>query len=265
MRNSTVVVRAAVAAGLLFGASVAGAADLPARSYYATPPMFAAAYDWSGFYLGANGGIGGERNCWTVTNVAFGVPLIPNAAAGCNYGNNVVAGGQAGYRWQSDAVVFGIEAQGDWANLKGSNISQANALFTDQSKVDGLGLFTGQIGYVWNNALLYVKGGGAVTADTYNRLGVASGVVFDQASATRWGGVAGVGVEFAFARNWSVGVEYDHLFMGNASNTLISTGLGVNNLVPAGGVGRVMNIGQDVDMVTARINYRFGGPVVPRY
>ena len=69
----------------------------------------------------------------------------------------------------------------------------------------------------------------------------------------------------AFAPNWSVGFEYDHLFMGTDNKTFISTGLGVNNLVPAGGIGRAMNISQDVDMVTARINYRFGGSIVPRY
>ncbi len=32
------------------------------------------------------------------------------------------------------------------------------------------GLFTGQVGYAWNNALLYVKGGAAVVADKYDRL-----------------------------------------------------------------------------------------------
>ena len=56
-----------------------------------------------------------------------------------------------------------------------------------------------------------------------------------------------------------------HLFMGNNNKTFTSTGFGAGNLVPAGGIRRAMNIGQDADMVTARINYRFGGPLVPRY
>jgi outer membrane immunogenic protein len=35
--------------------------------------------------------------------------------------------------------------------------------------------------------------------------------------------------------------------------------------IPAGSVFRTDTIRQDVDMVAARINYRFGGPVVARY
>ena len=113
--------------------------------------------------------------------------------------------------------------------------------------------------------LLYLKGGAAVAGDKYNGLGTASGIVFDQAKETRWGGTVGAGVEYAFAPNWSVGVEYDHLFMGNANNTFISTGMGPNNNAAAGTADRIVNIRQDVDMVTARINYRFGGPLIAKY
>ena len=40
--------------------------------------------------------------------------------------------------------------------------------------------------------------------------GALAGVTGDD---TRWGGTIGVGLEYAFAPNWSVGVEYNHLFM----------------------------------------------------
>jgi outer membrane immunogenic protein len=265
MRNSNLTVGITAAIGIIFGSGVASAADLPAWSYTKAPPMVMAAYDWSGFYIGANGGWGQERSCETLTNGALSVPVAP-ARAGCNSGSGAVIGGQYGYRWQRSAFVFGVEAQGDWTNLKGANVSQVNALVTNQSKVNGLGLFTGQAGYSWNNALFYVKGGAAVAADKYNGLGTGTGIVFDQASETRFGGTAGAGIEFGFTPNWSVGVEYDHLFMGSNNKTFISTGLGgLNNPVPGGGVERAMNIGQDVDMVTARINYRFGGPLIAKY
>ena len=176
-----------------------------------------------------------------------------------------MAGGQFGYRWQASNWVFGVEAQGDWANLKGSNISLGNPSVTNRSQVDGLGLFTAQAGYAFSNVLVYLKGGAAVAADKYNGLGTASGIAFDQAKETRWGGTVGAGVEFAFAPNWSAGVEYDHLFMGNANNTFVSTGMGPNNNVAAGVADRIVNIRQDVDMVTARISYRWGNPTGPRY
>ena len=81
------------------------------------------------------------------------------------------------------------------------------------------------------------------------------------ASATRWGGAVGVGFEYGFAPNWSFGVEYDHLFMGDANNSF--------SFVNPWLAGALNNrISQDVDMLTLRINYRFGGygaPVAARY
>jgi outer membrane immunogenic protein len=238
------------------------AADIPfARPF--VPSVVAAAYDWSGFYIGANGGWSGDSKCWGLTN--NGAPIAPTANVGCSRGSGGVAGGQIGYRWQADAFVFGLEAQGDWANLKGSSPSLINGLVTNQSQVNAFGLFTGQAGYAWNNALLYVRGGAAVASDKYSGLGTATGIVFDQASEKLWGGAVGAGVEFGFSPNWSASVGYDHLFMGRASNTFISTGLGPNNMVPAGGLERIVNIRQDVDMVTAHINYRWGNPAAPRF
>jgi outer membrane immunogenic protein len=176
-----------------------------------------------------------------------------------------VVGGQIGYRWQSAGWVFGLEAQGDWADLKGSNGSVFIPNWTNNSKIEAIGLFTGQVGYAWNNVLWYVKGGAAVTDDKYRGTVTTTlpGVLFDSASESRWGGVVGTGLEFGFAPNWSLAVEYDHLFMGNRDITFTSAGVLAG--IPAGSIFRTDSIRQDVDMVTARVNYRFGGPAVGRY
>jgi outer membrane immunogenic protein len=240
-------------------AAPASAADLAARPYKAPPPMVAI-YDWSGFYIGANGGGGWSHKCWDVTN--FRGPVTP-FREGCHDATGGVVGGQIGYRWQSAGWVFGLEAQGDWADLKGSNVSVFIPGWTNHSKIEALGLFTGQVGYAWNNVLWYVKGGAAVTDDKYFGTVTTTGALFDSASETRWGGVVGTGLEFGFAPNWSVAVEYDHLFMGN--RTITATSAGVLAGIPAGSIFRTDSIRQDVDMVTARINFRFGGPAVARY
>jgi outer membrane immunogenic protein len=240
-------------------AAPASAADLAARPYTKAPPIVTAPfYNWSGFYIGINGGGGSSHKCWDITTVA-GIPVSPSVAEGCHNATGGLVGGQIGYRWMSGPVVFGLEAQGDWADLKGSNLSSPAALtpaVTNQSRIDGIGLFTGQVGYAWNNVLWYLKGGGAVTHDKYNGLVSGTGFVIDSASETRWGGAVGTGLEFGFAPNWSVAVEYDHLFMGNRSLTFNAFGL-VNT--------RVDSIKQDVDMGTVRVNYTFGGPVVAKY
>ena len=52
-------------------AAPASAADLAARPYTkAPPPMITPIYDWTGFYIGANGGWGQSRNCWDFVDVA---------------------------------------------------------------------------------------------------------------------------------------------------------------------------------------------------
>jgi outer membrane immunogenic protein len=243
-------------------AAPAVAADLPARTYTKAPPYIPpVVYDWSGFYIGGNGGWGSSHKCFDITNFPpRGGPLAA-FREGCRDATGGVVGGQIGYRWQSAGWVFGLEAQGDWADLKGSNVSLFIPAWTNQSKIDSFGLFTGQVGYAWNNVLWYVKGGGAVTHDKYQGVFNPTGTLFDSASETRWGGTVGTGLEFGFAPNWSVAVEYDHLFMGNHSLNFTSTGL----LTPAGTVFRTDNIRQNVDLITARINWHFGGPAVARY
>ena len=202
--------------------------------------------------------------CWDVTN--FRTPITP-FGEGCHNATGGTIGGQIGYRWQASNWVFGLEAQGNWADLNGSNASIFVPRWTNNSKIEAFGLFTGQVGYAWNNVLWYVKGGAAVTDDAYR--GTVSptfplaGTVFDDVRETRWGGVVGTGVEIGFAPNWSVAAEYDHLFMGNRDLTFVSRGVLAN--IPARAVFRTDTIRQDVDLVTVRVNYRFGGPVIPKY
>ena len=150
---------------LIAFAAPAAAADLAARPYTKAPAMIAAVYDWSGFYIGANGGWGSSHNCYTNTAV-LGVAVAPTAE-GCHDATGGTAGGQIGYRWQSGAWVFGLEAQGNWADFRGSNAMLGIPVATNRTKIDAFGLFTGQIGYAWNSALLYVKGGAAVTDNRY--------------------------------------------------------------------------------------------------
>jgi outer membrane immunogenic protein len=239
-------------------AAPASAADLAARPYTkAPPPMIAAIYDWSGFYIGVNGGWGSSRKRWDDTTFA---PVI---ALGSHDATGGTVGGQIGYRWQASQWVFGVEAQGNWADFHGSNTSLlAPNFFTNDSRVDAFGLFTGQVGYAFNNALFYVKGGAAVTSDRYRTFFPGTGILAaNPVDNTRWGGVVGVGLEYGFAPNWSVAIEYDHLFMQDKTYTFTNNG----TFAPAGTLFATDRIRQDVDLVTARINYRWGGPVVAKY
>ena len=135
-----------------------------------------------------------------------------------------------------------------------------NPFFSTGVKVDALGLITGQIGYAWNASLFYLKGGAASTRNRFDIWNTASGINVATASSNRWGGTVGIGWEYGFAPNWSFGIEYDRLFMGDANNSF-----SVPNPLLVNAANR---ISQDVDLLTLRINYRFGGygsPGVARY
>src|SRR5581483_10075688 len=135
---------------LALGAVSARGADLPSRVYTKAAPILAPAYNWAGFYIGANGGGGWARDCRN--NVTLGLFL------GCYDPSGAVAGGQVGYRWQSANWVFGLEGQGDWADIHGTTQNLGNATNSLSTKIDAFGLFTGQVGYAWNNVLFYAKG-----------------------------------------------------------------------------------------------------------
>ncbi len=224
--------------------------------------MIAAIYDWSGFYIGLNGGGGSSHKCWDIVATGSFGPLPPTAE-GCHNATGGTVGGQIGYRFQSSAFVFGLEAQGNWANFSGDNASLLDPLYQrNGSQIDAFGLFTGQLGYAMDNLLLYLKGGAAITNDKYTGYQMPANIAGDSATETRWGGVVGAGLEYGFMPNWSFAVEYDHMFMGTHDINLHATGA---FLAPAGSLSRVDRIQQNVDVVTARVNYKWGGPVISKY
>jgi outer membrane immunogenic protein len=235
------------------------AADLPVKA--PPPPPMIPIFNWSGFYIGANGGWGQVDNCIGIVDPFFGPGVL---ADGCRNGSGGLFGGQVGYRWQTPGnhFVFGLEAQGDWANLRNNRASIVDPGLVFETKTDAIGLFTAQVGFGWDTWLLYFKGGAAVTSNNFTATDTLTGLGVTAATAngTNWGGTVGIGWEYAFSPNWSLGVEFDHLFM-EPKDVVIPAGLFA---------GTLLHNSQEVNMFTVRFNYRFGGfgyggPVVARY
>ena len=163
-------------------------------------------------------------------------------------------GGQVGYRWQAASWVFGVEAQGNWADFHGRNVIPFSVpSVTDDTRVDAFGLFTGQVGYAANNVLFYVKGGAAVTSHRYLS-------ATHRYSPTT--SMTPVGVAWS-ASAWNMASPRTGR---PASNTITCScrtrpiDLSSNGvIVPAGIEMAQSRIRQDVDIVTARINYKFSG------
>ncbi len=234
---------AAVSLVAISATAPALAADLAARPYTKAPAMIAAVYDWSGFYIGINGGGASAHTSWDQTAPLVGGEGSHNATGG-------TVGGQVGYRVQSGQWVFGLEGQGNWADFTGDNTSALLAQ-RNRTKIDSFGLITGQVGYAWNNVLVYAKGGAAVVGVKNDVFSTATGGLLASNNDTRWGGTVGAGLEVGFAPNWSVGVEYNHIFLSDKNVTFVGL--------------KTDNIKQDVDMGLVRLNYKFGGPIIAKY
>lgn len=245
-----------VAAGALFGANSATAADMAVKARPA--PIMAAPFSWTGFYVGANVGGGWGTKDWTDPNNCVLCTGIPRYLGRTDV-SGWLAGGQIGANYQFGAVVLGIEADASWADINGSHFditTPANALGT---KVDAVGSVTGRLGYAFDRALVYVKGGAAWVNEKH---WIRDGTGFQFATAndlTRWGWTIGGGLEYAIDYNWSVKGEYQYMDFSNESDTRFRC--------PPCNLGDFsFRIDQKVNIAKIGLNYRFGGgPVVARY
>ena len=143
-------------------------------------PAFVPGYTWTGFYAGINGGYGWGSSDWngflSDTDVSGGL-----------------VGLTAGYNWQTGALVFGLEGDIDWSNIRGS-FASATCPIGCETKNNWLGTVRGRIGYAFDRVMPYVTGGLAVGDIKASRAG------FVGASDTNAGWTIGGGVEGALVR-----------------------------------------------------------------
>ena len=205
-------VAVAIAASGMMG-GYAAAADLPAAPAYKAPAPVAAVYNWTGFYVGGNGGYGwGNQDPLVLFSNRFDRAGfdITGGMIGCTFGGQI----QQGY------VVLGLEGDLDWANIKGSSVvtpsifSIGNGVTLNTStSIDALTTVRARIGVAMNNVLLYTTGGAALVKSTASASTVAGvpcgtlGVLPCSGSSWRPGISAGLGVEYGFTPNWSVKAE----------------------------------------------------------
>jgi outer membrane immunogenic protein len=180
----------------------ANAADIQRRQAMPTKaPVYAPMYNWTGFYVGINGGYGFGRSD---TSAPF--------ASGSFRPTGGVVGGTVGYNWQNGPAVFGVEGDIDWSNIRGS--AACGAGFSCETKNSWLSTARGRVGYAFDRFLPYVTGGLAVGDIKNNVTGVGS------ATSTKAGYAIGGGVEAALAGPWTAKVEYLYADLGRGASVL---------------------------------------------
>jgi outer membrane immunogenic protein len=101
-------------------ATNAFAADLATRPYTKAPVIVDPGYNWTGFYVGLNGGYSWGRANTTIAPFAAIFPTTAFAPFGQNV-NGGLGGGQAGYNWQVDRKwVIGLEGDIQWTGERSS-------------------------------------------------------------------------------------------------------------------------------------------------
>jgi outer membrane immunogenic protein len=232
----------AIAVGFT-GLGGAMAADMALKAR----PVASAGYNWSGCYLGINGGYGwGDNNAHLQPSSdprsqAFWNPAFNAGAAPSNFGYTTeggLVGGQVGCNYQTGKFVFGIEGDIDWADISGSRsvstlvpgFVQGN--FSSGQTLHWLGTVRGRVGVTpVDRLLLYVTGGVAFGDVGYN-LNFAFPGSNDfhsiSTSNTETGWTIGAGAEWAVGNNWSVKAEYLYVDLGNRSLVSIPTGRAAN-------------------------------------
>jgi outer membrane immunogenic protein len=228
--------------------------------------------------------------CGAPAGVALPVLTGPNPfdlSTDCTRPSSVIGGGQVGYNWQQASWVFGVEADGAWQHLIEHNFvrfgtntapgAPMGSVATDtayfRSEQNALGTFRGRVGFTGGSWLIYGTGGLAVGDVKHSATEVlAPGVACPAAPSatcrtgsddiTKWGWTVGAGVEWMFARNWSVGAEYLYVDLGRTTLTLAP--------LPAATSAFFFNT-SSVDfrdrehVARVKVNYHFGGPVVAKY
>jgi opacity protein-like surface antigen len=278
MRNcasSLIEVRAVLKTQLLAGAAIAAliaagpalSADLPLKA----PPLVAAAWNWSGFYIGGHAGYGWGRNSQTDVNDPFFGGKIPGFNLPGFDPRGALGGVHAGFNWQSGAIVAGLEGDLSFTDIKGASVTAAtigvgttNSLTTTHSGAfDLLGSGRGRLGYLVSpNVLLYGTGGLAWTrfVDNLDATGVSTfpgppafsiaSIASRSTPSWRFGWVAGLGAEARlFDTNWLARLEYLHYDFGNSGSSAISGVFGTPSSRSSGDL--------TLDVVRAGLTYKF--------
>jgi outer membrane immunogenic protein len=201
---------------------------------YKDAPYYDAVPNWTGFYLGINGGYGWAGQSSRLNASAIDDTLTAASASSKLWPEGGFGGGQLGYNVQRDRLVFGVEADIEGAGISGRTgteaVSVSGGAFTDawaKSTLDWFGTLRGRAGYAAGGTLLYATGGFAYggVRDRLNQAVTSSNAgatAYDSASSTTTatGYVVGGGFETAITPSWSFKAEYQYIDLGS---TLLST------------------------------------------
>ena len=194
------------------------------------PPNYLPPPIWTGFHVGAQ--VGFAFSGEDATSGFFGTPVTFSTNP-----SGVIGGLEAGYDYQlSPNWLVGAAAQLSWSlasgNFNFTTTTPAGAVASGifNSNQNWYDTFTGRVGYLIADWVLYAKGGAAWMNADYS-VAVSGPFAGGSINNTRSGYALGLGAEWMFGPGWSTKIEYDYLGFGNNSYALGGVGTSVNTHV----------------------------------
>lgn len=192
-----------LASAVFFAASTAYAAD---AVVYAEPaPAVVDTFSWTGGYIGVNAGYAGGKFKSSFYD-EFELPSLSDTASG------FVGGIQAGYNWQMDQMILGLETDIQASSLQSKfEISQSGESVSLGTKINWFGTTRARIGYTpVDRFMVYATGGVAYgKVKTY-----ADFFEYSSQSKTKVGYTVGAGAEYAITNNVTIKTEYLYTDLG---------------------------------------------------
>ena len=248
------------------------AADAPV---YKGPRAAAyALFNWSGFYIGINGGYGWHRGQSVelltddITPVNLGDATTPSRGTiGDISGRGWFVGGQFGYNWQlGPSTLVGIETDLQYSRIRDSisgQFTNPNGVFPTSGvanfNIDWFGTLRGRLGVVASNWLLYATAGLAYGQVDYNLFAfeTGGGAQFQTSLGgrnTRFGYVVGGGAEVGFTPNLTMKLEYQYIDLGSIGATAPVVPLGGG--APTGETATLGSIRANFHTVRVGLNWK---------
>jgi outer membrane immunogenic protein len=185
-----------------------------------TAPASAQMFNWTGFYIGVNGGYawadGSARITENTNNTVHSRSLDLDSW---------FAGLQAGLNFRNGNYVWGLEGDVQWADGSDSSvITYADGPGNVSAQLDWFATLRGRVGALNGPVLYYITGGAAWQGSRFNVF-----IPFDVTQAAfsgkpKMGWVAGAGAEWVVGGNWTAKFEYQYLDFGARTVSALGTG-----------------------------------------
>jgi outer membrane immunogenic protein len=215
------LVSGCVAFAALFAIDMADAAGITARAAALPPEIPPAPYNWNGPFFGVSFGLTTGKSTQT-SSVGDITPSFDLTGG--------VFGLALGYNWQAGKLLYGVDTDFSLSTKRGTSgylfgppaaPGPVPAGYLAETAEHWIATYRGRLGYVFDSWMVYVTGGGAtadwsITATEPTPPGGPTGGIATE-SKTRWGWVAGLGVEAGRIHSFSVKAEYLYVDFGNSA------------------------------------------------